>query len=58
MNKYHEVHEIVEVMLPYTQNHMIKMKNEQTEKREVEDDAVNRTSSQKNFNILHVYSVD
>ena len=57
MNKYHEVHEIVEVMLSYTQHHMIKMKNEQTEKREVEDDAVNHTSSQKK-NILYVPSVD
>ena len=47
MNEYHEIHEIEEKMRSHTHNHRTKRKDEQIEMQEVEDDAVNHTSSEK-----------
>ena len=45
MNTYHEIYDIEEVMLPYTQRNKTKLKNgRQTGMREVEDSAVNHNS--------------
>ena len=45
MKTYHEIYDIEEVMLPYTQRHMTKMENGRTGMREVEANAVSHTLS-------------